>query len=526
MGVLFPGIDGRPNDAGPNIADPTGGGGGDPPPPPTNPSPTGDGTDVGVGREISCSSIEITPETVTVLSGNVIAFLFKVYYSDGTTNDSYTNGLPGATVNWFSENDDILKFNDPGIIGLGPNGYGYQAIAGPLLSFSGIVVSVEYSHPGTKDSPSRSAGDNWYAPCSTITALATVKVVDYVTGCRSPSDLPELSDFIPTVYTSKSIARLEIAPVEDLEEDAFVEVGDVWPFRLIAVMENGFTQNVALQAMWSSTASDVATVNDIGNATGVAAGLATIKGTYKGFTASAVIEVAELASAATAHGNTYTVRPIDTVIVLDRSASMNIRDPHGFPRVNRAKDAALQFVLNSDITNDQIALVSFAGTYIAGETELDNPQTAADATLDQELTTDKQTIREAINRFSIRGECGVLEWEGTRCATGIGSGLEAARAEINSDRHEYSNKKMVLLFTDGWENINKPTPSSVANLLKEEGTLVCVVALDTPLNSSDLEALATPGLYFPTATAYELAKKFGEIPHYVNYGEYGYAFYE
>lgn len=527
VGPLFTGIDGRPNDAGPNISNPTPGG----IPveqtddtgyttPLHNPLPTGTGKDAEAARAISCVNIEVTPKEFSITPGQRVAFNFTVTYSDGNTQTDYTFGLPGANSVWLSSDDGVLKFEEPSRIGQAPNGSGF--VARGVSVGDDVLVSVEYSHPGTKDDPSRPANTNWFEPCQ-LTGYSTGSVLS-VTDSTTP-DLVELQDFVQDAFPSKTIDRLEISPIAGISIDAFLGIGDVWPMRVRAVKANGNTENVSPDAMWSSSDPDIATIDEYGDVTGVAAGLATIRATFNGHIATAVVEVGTSLSGSTIHGNIYTVNPIDTVIVLDRSASMNIRDSHGLSRVERAKDAALQFVANSTEDSDTIGLVSFAGTWIKGASELVAAQTEADATLDQVLTDDRQTIRDAINRFKIEGPCAMVEWEGTRCATGIGAGLQRAKAEVDSDRHEYTHKKMVLLLTDGCENVDKPTPLSVANELKLAGTLVCVVALDSPSCATDLEALATPGLYFPSTTAYELAKNMGEVPHFVGYGEYGYSWY-
>lgn len=527
VGPVYIGPDGRPNAPGPDLTTPVTPNlvmrdGGLPIPPgiPTpNPVVTGDGEDTGTGREISCSSISVTPKVLNMVVGQLIAFNFNVVFSDGTTNWSTGNGLTGASVAWSSSNDNVATFPEATRISRAVNGEGY-VLKG--IGTGTVTIGVDYQHPGTKDVPGRAASENWYAPCK---LAATIEVNILSTTSTTTPDLAPLQDFIKDSFDSEIIARLEIPPSEDVVEDAFLEIGDRWTFRAAAIKSNGSTANASYEALWSSSDTDVATVDQYGVATAVGAGLATIKATYKGFSATAVCEVALAASSATVHGNTYTVRPIDTVIVLDRSASMNILDPHGLSRIERARDAALQFLNVSDPANDQIAIVTFAGTWVAGETELVAAQTGADATLDSPLTDNWGDLRQVINEYRVRGPCGIVEWSGTRCATGIGAALQAAQDEINSDRHEYGHKKMILLMTDGCENVNKPAPLPVALDIQEEGTLVCVVALDAESCATDLEALATPGLYFPSATAYELAKYFAEIPHTVGYGEYGYSFY-
>lgn len=518
VGSVDPGPDGRPNDPGPNLSSPV-----TPalverqdglPIPPGKPT-------TGVGKEIACSSIWITQKVRNMLAGQQVAFNFSVLFSDGTTNWSAGNGLTGASVVWSSSDDEVATFPEATRVSRavnGGDGYVLQA-----LRTGTVTIGVLYQHSGTKDIPGRAASENWYAPCQLETTLE-VNVVS-VTTATTP-DLAPLQDFIKDPFTSDQLLRIEIPPTDSITEDAFMEIGDKWTFRAAAIMGNGSSSNVSSDALWSSSDTDVATVDQFGVATGVGVGIATITATYKGFSASAVCEVANLASAATEHGNTWTVRPIDTVLVLDRSASMQIRDPHGLSRIERARDAALQFLAVSDRVNDQIAIVTFAGTWIAGASEAVAAQTEADATLDLPLTDDWSDLRQIINEYRVRGPCGMVEWSGTRCATGIGAALQVAQNEINSDRHEYGHKKMILLMTDGCENVNKPAPLSVALDIQEEGTLLCVIALDTASCSTDLQALATPGLYFPSPTAYELAKTFAEVPHTVGYGEHGYAWYE
>lgn len=479
------------------------------------------------GKEITCVSIEVLRATAKIVPDQLLGYIFIVTYSDGTTNWKSNNGIPGASAVWSSSDDDIAEFQNPTYWGDGPDGYAYY-VRGKAVG--DVTISVHYSHPSGKDIVGSAASNNYYGACD-LTGEATLSVVA-VPDPNPPE--PDPSPLNPPTIDPVSVARLvdlEILGDMGIAQAGFVEVGRTWQFNAQAVYSNGDRVIVTNFAAWSSADTGIATIDKFGMAVGIAVGPASttvsvvITATYQGKTAAVNLQVAAPAEDATIHGNAYTVAPIDTVLVLDRSASMLARDEQGLSRVQRARDAALAFLNNQDQPDSQIAMVSFAGVWIIGANPGDPAQTEADATLELLLTTDRREIRAALNEFNVRGPCAIAEGEGTRCATGIGAALLAAQAEVNSDRRAYGHKPMILLLTDGCENVDKPAPQAVADDIKTEGTLIAVIALDAPECATDLEALASPGLYFSSPTAYELAYQMAQVTHFANYSEYGYAWY-
>lgn len=545
VGPLIIGIDGKPNDLGkttiidvPQTFDKDGKLLPPPvvtPPVVVIPTPPTTACSKPEGKAIQCGPISILPISGTVLNadsgnpdgkitlrvGDVYSFIFSVgYHADGFQFVSIA-GSKFTTFDWTSSDQAVAFFETPQVVGWNNNGLGWGLHA---KAVGATTVCINYSHPESDCGLTSGFAsalvdgvnmDNYYAACS---LNACIDVVVVASNGR---------DVCKKVYPPTThLISIEIKRVHDATGyDATIEIGAIWHFKATATYSDGTVLDVTNSIDWSSNDVKVATVDCFGNATGVATGTVVIRGELPGFDATGSLIVVPPASAASLHGNTYTVRPIDTVIVLDRSASMAITDDGGLSRIQRARAAANMFLASSSKLS-QTAIVSFAGVWIAGDTYADDPLTQADATIDLNLTTDTTEVQAQLNEFDIRGPCSILEGEGTRCGTGIGSGLEAAQTEINSDRHVYGHKKMIVLLTDGCENINKPVPSVIADAIKTEGTLICVIALDTPLCDSALTALASPGLFFPSPTAYELSAQFAKIPHFVNYSEYGYGWYD
>lgn len=486
--------------------------------PPTNPTVIGDGEGT-PGKEISCGEIEVIPPKVTIKIGETYAFNFRVKMSNGVWYSSGLSTSLSARV-WSSSDDAIAIFDAPTISGLTQNGYGY-IVRG--VSAGTVTVSVHYSNPSTKGQAGSTANDNWYGGCDlTGTAELTV-IADTVDRCHP---------VIPSGIQFSEYSNLRISPHSQIPNDTnlieahLIEGGDCIMMTATLVAPDGSSTDVSSLVVWSSSDQEIVSIDCFGKACPVSPGTAAITAVLSDTHQDLVtIEVDPNPAEVTQYGHLYTVRPIDTVIVLDRSQSMLIRDEEGFSRVERARQAAKMFLSNIPEEANQVAMVSFAGDWIEGATPETAPQTRADASLDLTLTTDRADVRSALNDFRVVGPLLFLDGKGTRGGTGMGAALQLAQAEINSDRHTYGNKKIILLVVDGCENINDPPPLPVAEDIKQQGTVIVVIALDAPLCEVDLRAIASPGLFFESPTAYELSNLLTALPFTIGYGEYGYSWY-
>ena len=113
--------------------------------------------------------------------------------------------------------------------------------------------------------------------------------------------------------------------------------------------------------------------------------------------------------------------PVDIVLIMDRSGSMNWDSPS---RLSQAKEAANSFLGNLG-ANDQSALVSYASTAFLDKGLSDNH------------TSDPASTETAVNALVAVG------------GTNIGDAIDFANQEFGSDRVNPQAVKVAILLTDG-----------------------------------------------------------------------------
>ena len=148
------------------------------------------------------------------------------------------------------------------------------------------------------------------------------------------------------------------------------------------------------------------------------------------------------------YGSSTTTEGIDLMLAIDVSGSMLARDFQP-DRISAARDVASKFIV--DRPNDRIGLVVFAG-----ESFTQCP-----------LTTDKATL------LNLMGEVrtGILE-----DGTAIGNGLATA---INRLRDSDATSKVIILLTDGINNMGQITPVTAAEIAKTYGIRVYTIGVGT-----------------------------------------------
>jgi Ca-activated chloride channel family protein len=142
-----------------------------------------------------------------------------------------------------------------------------------------------------------------------------------------------------------------------------------------------------------------------------------------------------------------TTSGIDILLVLDVSASMNIEDLAERSRLDVAKDTIESFVKGRD--NDRIGFVIFSG----------EPLTMAPPTLDYGLLLN--SLRKA--------STGVL-----KDGTAIGDGLALS---INHLRASKAKSKVIILLTDGDNNVGQVDPATAGELAAGYGLKVYTIAI-------------------------------------------------
>lgn len=142
-----------------------------------------------------------------------------------------------------------------------------------------------------------------------------------------------------------------------------------------------------------------------------------------------------------------TVSGIDIMMVMDFSASMNIEDLAERSRLEIAKEMMENFIKGR--ANDRIGLVIFSG----------EPLTLAPPTLDYGLVL--RALKDA--------QIGVL-----KDGTGIGDGLSLA---VNRLRNSTAKSKVIVLLTDGDNNVGQVDPATAGELAMGYGIRVYTIAI-------------------------------------------------
>jgi Ca-activated chloride channel homolog len=142
-----------------------------------------------------------------------------------------------------------------------------------------------------------------------------------------------------------------------------------------------------------------------------------------------------------------TVSGIDIVMVMDVSASMNIEDLDERSRLVIAKDTMENFIKGRQ--NDRIGFVIFSG----------EPLTLAPPTLDYGLVL--KALRDV--------EIGVL-----KDGTAIGDGLSLA---VNRLRNSKAKSRVIVLLTDGDNNVGQVDPATAGDLAAGYGIRVYTIAI-------------------------------------------------
>ncbi len=155
-----------------------------------------------------------------------------------------------------------------------------------------------------------------------------------------------------------------------------------------------------------------------------------------------------LARPQTSYRNTErTVNGVDIMMLLDLSASMNIEDLGERSRIDIAKQTMEDFVKGRQ--NDRIGFVGFSG----------EPLTLAPPTLDYAV------VLKALHDVHI----GLL-----RDGTAIGDGLALAVSHL---RNSKAKSRVVVLLTDGDNNLGEVDPATAGELAAAYGIRVYTIAI-------------------------------------------------
>jgi len=198
--------------------------------------------------------------------------------------------------------------------------------------------------------------------------------------------------------------------------------------------------------------------------------------------------------------------PVDAMLIIDRSGSMDDDNVNPPQPLTDAKNAAEIFVDNMR-PNDQVGVVSFA--------------TFASIPIDQELSLDHVMVKRSIDRIAIHEK-------GTQ-HTNLGDAIEKAAKELISSRGRSDTRKAIVLLTDGIAS--RPVNPEDANdeeyperyakeralAAREKNILLYVIGLGESVNGEFLrdQIAYNKDKYYQALTSGELDGIYNEIAQVV-----------
>lgn len=289
---------------------------------------------------------------------------------------------------------------------------------------------------------------------------------------------------------AETIVGFEVVPASET-----IEVGASFPFSANLLFSRGSKHGVTEKTQWASASPAIAAMQtDPGTAKGIAVGTTTITGAYRGYSdTSALTVVAKCAGQF----------KLDIVLVIDRSGSMLRPEPNQKSRMVNAIRAASAFAKNVDYTKDRVSVVSFAGTWYSpvGGSPIAPPVRRPETTKHLPLSSDLPSVLVALQDVvSEVNKCGhttppvLAGYVPTFiCCTAIGAGMKLAGEELAADgRTDTDVRQMIVLLTDGDENICDPDPDTESVALRARGIIMVVIAAAVPLKQKTLECAVPP----------------------------------
>lgn len=194
--------------------------------------------------------------------------------------------------------------------------------------------------------------------------------------------------------------------------------------------------------------------------------------------------------------------PVDTMLVIDRSGSMDVGRKNPPEPLTSAKNAASTYI-DAAMLVDKVGLVSFA--------------TTATDPIDHNLSLDHNAVKASVAEMAV--EKGALQY------TDLGEALRAAVVELKGTRHTADAKSIIVAMTDGVANRpldpananNKAFPeqyaTQVANAARAAGIEVYTIGLGQDLNTAFLrDQISTDAShYYKAPTAADLVGVYKNI---------------
>lgn len=231
---------------------------------------------------------------------------------------------------------------------------------------------------------------------------------------------------------------------------------------VVKLRANGKEEVLTKGLTWSTSNMGAAMINDLGVATAVSAGQASISVTWQNLSAQAQIDV--VASCADTHQN--------FLVLIDNSKSMGQSFSSTYPtKLAFSKSIAAQFADTIDYSKDKIAVAKFNDAF----------------SLLAPLAASSAAAKAAINSIST-----------STAKTNLAGALESAIASFAAQ----TGTKVIVLFTDGEWSGEDPKP--IAQSFRESGGFLVIVATSAwGAFFVDLLEMASAGFLFSAYDATE-----------------------
>ncbi len=172
--------------------------------------------------------------------------------------------------------------------------------------------------------------------------------------------------------------------------------------------------------------------------------------------------------------------PIDVMLVIDKSGSMNDDQENPEQPLTQAKDAAKAFINTLATSSDLVGVVSYSTA----------------ATLNSALSGNFTAVKASFTSITAAG------------STNIGAGIERAQQEIALNGR-LNKKHIIVLLSDGLPTVPTPDPvahaKAKATAAKSAGTIIYTIGLGSEADATLMSELASqPANYFSAPTGAQL----------------------
>jgi len=307
---------------------------------------------------------------------------------------------------------------------------------------------------------------------------------DGVTPAANCLDLEYAANNLAECPNGSAISRLVIIPDRGL-----CEVGGHFTCKAFLQFSNGTDKEVTDTSVWVAGNSGVISVAT-GVITGLVAGQSTVTATYSGMSGYplttplvAFAQITVVAAIDTCNGD-----GIDFSILIDegsrsQSLATSIGAHTGWTVLQWLKYYAQVFLDSLKYDIDQAAIIGCRGCY--HRTSIPSGHDTIYST----LSSNYSGLVSALNSVTVDyAHCtdandpdypdnaipGSKRW---CCAHAIGKGLTDSYDELNSIRHRTGNKKVVVIFASGADQVCSPDPRVLAEQMRLEGFIVIVFLL-------------------------------------------------